>query len=203
MIRPPNLIFLAGPNGSGKSTFYDRRLAKWKLAFVNPDVIAKQVAPEDPSGAAFRANAITKAQRIRLLESGESFVTEGIRPDLKLIEEAKKHGYYTRVIFVCVKSPNINVTRVKLRVSEGGHSVPLGAVVARYPRALNSLPEAAKIADQLLLVDNSERLRPHRLIARFEKGKLVSLRTSIPPWASGVFGKEFEQFRIERHLQWS
>ena len=133
MIRPPNLIFLAGPNGSGKSTFFDRPLAKWNLAFVNPDVIAKQIAPEDPSGATFRANAITKAQRIRLLESGESFVTEGIRPDLKLIEEAKKRGYYTRVIFVCVKSPTINVTRGKLRVSEGGHSVPLGAVVARYP----------------------------------------------------------------------
>ena len=60
MIRPPNLIFLAGPNGSGKSTFFDRRLAKWNLAFVNPDVIAKEIAPEDPSGAAFRANAITK-----------------------------------------------------------------------------------------------------------------------------------------------
>ena len=92
MIRPPNLIFLAGPNGSGKSTFFDRRLAKWNLTFVNPDLIAKEIDPADPSGAAFRANAITKAQRMRLLESGESFVTEGIRPDLKLIEEAKKRG---------------------------------------------------------------------------------------------------------------
>ena len=199
MIRPPNLIFLAGPNGSGKSTFFDRRLAKWNLTFVNPDLIAKEIDPADPSGAAFRANAITKAQRMRLLESGESFVTEGIRPDLKLIEEAKKRGYYTRVIFVCVKSPALNVTRVKLRVSEGGHSVPLGAVVARYPRALESLPEAAQIADQLLLVDNTERLRPHRLIARFDKGKVASLSASVPLWATRVFGKEFDQFRLKPH----
>ena len=201
MIRSPNLIVLAGPNGSGKSTFFDRRLAKWKLVFVNPDIIAKQIAPEDPSGAAFRAARIAEEQRRALLESGQSFITEGIRPDLNLLIEAKDRGYFTRVVFVCLNSPEINVSRVVHRVSEGGHSVPFGAVVARYPRALNSLPEAAKIADQLLLVDNSERLRPHRLIARFEKGKLVSLRTSIPPWASGVFGKEFEQFRIERHQQ--
>ena len=180
MIRSPNLIVLAGPNGSGKSTFFDRHLAKWKLVFVNPDIIAKQIAPEDPSGAAFRATRIAEEQRRGFLESGQSFITEGIRPDLKLLIEAKDRGYFTRVVFVCLNSPEINVSRVVHRVSEGGHSVPLGAVVARYPRALNSLPEAAQIADQLLLVDNSERLRPHRFIARFDKGSYLRYADILP-----------------------
>lgn len=199
MTRSPNLIVLAGPNGSGKSTFFDRRLAKWKLVFVNPDIIAKQIAPEDPSRAAFRATRIGEEQRRELLESGHSFITEGIRPDLKLLMEAKDRGYFTRVVFVCLNSPEMNVSRVVRRVSEGGHSVPLGAVVARYPRALDSLLEAAQVADQLLLVDNTERLRPHRLIARFDKGKLASLRAAVPLWAAQVFGKEFEQFRSKLH----
>lgn len=88
---------------------------------------------------------------MRLLGWIDSFVAEGIRPDLKLIEAGA------------------------LRVG--------------------------KIARPQRHVDNSERLRPHRLIARFDKGKLVSLRPSIPMRASGAFGKEVEQFRIERHQQ--
>jgi predicted ABC-type ATPase len=83
-------------------------------------------------------------------------------------------------------------------VSQGGHSVPEDAIVARYDRALKSLPEAAKLADQLLVVDNSVRLHRHRLIARFAYGKLVTLRNNVPPWAERVFATEFKQFRAAR-----
>ena len=81
-------MVLAGPNGSGKSTFFDRRLSKWNLPFVNPDVIAKEIAPQDPSGAALRASRIADDQRRQFLEGGISFVTEGIRPDAKLLRDA-------------------------------------------------------------------------------------------------------------------
>ena len=193
-------MVLAGPNGSGKSTFFDRRLSKWNLPFVNPDVIAKEIAPQDPSGAALRASRIADDQRRQFLEGGISFVTEGIRPDAKLLRDAKDRGYFTRVIFVCLDSPDLNVSRVMLRVLQGGHSVPEDAIVARYDRSLKSLPEAAQIADQLLLFDNSNYLRPHRLIARFTQGKLATLRNIVPFWANSVFSKEFSQFRASRHL---
>ena len=124
-------MVLAGPNGSGKSTLFDRHLAKWNLRFVNPGTIAKEIAPLDPSAAALRAARIADDQRKDLLEQGISFVTEGIRPDPKLIKEAKDRGYFTRVVFVCVNSPDLNVARVALRVSLGGHSVPEDAIVAR------------------------------------------------------------------------
>lgn len=138
--RPPNLVVLAGPNGSGKSTFFDRHLAKWNLPFVNPDVIAKYIAPLDPSGAALRAARIADDQRKKLLDEGVPFATEGIRPDPYLLRQAKDRGFFTRVIFICVKSSDLNVSRVIHRVLQGGHSVPEGAIVARYDRALKSLP---------------------------------------------------------------
>ncbi len=128
--RPPNFIVLASPNGSGKSTFFDRRLAKWNLPFVNPDIIAKQIAPDDPSGAALRATRIADVQRRQYLDNGVSFVTEGIRPDPRLLREAKARGFFTRVVFVCVNSPDLNVSRVALRVSQGGYSVPEDANIA-------------------------------------------------------------------------
>ncbi len=194
-LRPPNFVVLAGPNGSGKSTFFAQRLAKWKLPFINPDVIAKEIAPLDPSGAALRVSRIADSKRRELLAQGASFVTEGIRPDPKLVDEAKARGYFTRVVFVCVSSPNLNVLRVRLRILQGGHSVPEDAIVARYARALQSLPQMSQLADQLLLFDNSDPARPHRLIARFSHGRLVTLRNVIPSWANSVFAKEFAQFR--------
>ena len=196
--RPPNLVALAGPNGSGKSTFFEIHLAKWNTPFLNRDVIAMRIAPWNPAGAALRAARVAEAQRWRFLEVGQSFVTEGIRPDPKLLMEATARGFFTRVVFICVESPELNVSRVIYRISRQGHSVPLEAVVARYDRALKSLPEAARVAGQLLLVDNSVRFRPPRLIARFDRGKVASLRASVPLWALRVFKEEFERFRSER-----
>ncbi len=198
--RPPELIILAGPNGSGKSTFFDRRLAKWALPFVNPDNIAKDIAPLDPSGAALRAARIADDQRKKFLEGRTSFVSEGIRPDPKLLKEAKDLGFFIRVVFICVGSSNLNVSRVRFRVLQGGHSVPEDAIVARYDRSLKSLPGASQLADQLLLFDNTNHLRPHRLIARFSCGKLT-LRNKVPPWAESVFATEFEQFRSARRAR--
>ncbi len=91
LTKPPNFIVLAGPNGSGKSTLFDRRLAKWNLPFVNPVIIAKEIAPDNPS-AALRAARVADVQRRQYLQAGTSFVTEGIRPDPKLLKEAKELG---------------------------------------------------------------------------------------------------------------
>jgi hypothetical protein len=63
---------------------------------------------------------------------------------------------------------------------------------------LRASPEASQLADQLLLFDNSEMLRPHLLIARFKQGKLVTLRNNSPPWAESVLATEFEEFRAAR-----
>ena len=90
------------------------------------------------------------------------------------------------------------MSRVVHRVLRGGHSVPEGTIVARYDRALKSLPEASQLADQLLLFDNTNHLRPHRLIARFSYGTLVTLRNNVPPWAESVFASEFDEFRAAR-----
>jgi predicted ABC-type ATPase len=197
----PTFVVLAGPNGSGKSTLFDKHLAKWKIPFVNPDVIAKEIAPHDPSSAALRAARIADVKRREYLQGRMSFVTEGIRPDPNLLKQARDLGFFTRVIFVCLESPDLNVSRVSYRVLQGGHSVPEDAIIARYSRALQSVPEATQLSDQLLLVDNSVRFRPHRLIARFNFGKLVTLRNKVPDWANSVFAKEFEQFRADRELR--
>lgn len=192
------MILLCGPNGSGKSSLFERYLAKWGLHFVNPDVIAAKLSGDQSGDLAFRAAKIASRERQELIEAKKSFVTEGIRFDPDLIRLGHEHGYRVRCIFVCLESPDMNIGRVLHRVARGGHPIPLGAIAARYARALESAKLAQSLADQLFLVDNSRRERPHRLIARFNQGRLVSLRRTVPGWAQRTFQNEFDEYRARR-----
>lgn len=191
-------MILAGPNGSGKSTFFNRRLAKWGLPFLNPDIIAKQLNPDDPSQAALQATRQMGVRRQEMLDKRASFIVEGIRPDPYLIEQANQLRYSVRVVFLCTENSAINATRVMERVESGGHNVPLGAIVARYDRALQSLPAVVGTVDRLLLFDNSIDSNPMRLVAHFHMGTLVSVRRRVPAWAERVFSDEFRALREKR-----
>ena len=95
----------------------------------------------------------------------------------------------------------MNITRVRNRVSHGGHSVPPGAIVARYDRAIASAVEAINQAEQLLIFDNSVKGRNPRLIANFRNGELVSLRRSVPGWAERAFAAPFEDYRAKQRAK--
>ncbi|MDQ2901866.1 MAG: hypothetical protein M3Y07_19015 [Acidobacteriota bacterium] len=194
----PNLVILAGPNGSGKSTLFDLYIRKWSMPFVNRDVIAKGLNLENPDSAALRALRIAAVRQKEFFERRESFVTESIRPDPELIRGAQALGYKTRVIFICLQLPDLNVARVANRVSHGGHSVPVNAILKRYDRALAGLVETIPLVEQLLVFDNSIHKRAPRFLARFKNGELVSLRRNAPGWANRTFGPIFDDFRLKR-----
>jgi len=116
-------------------------------------------------------------------------------PDAAALRRAKALGYRTRVVFICLETSDLNVARVVHRVARGGHAVAPGAIVARYDRAIKSAVEAAALADDLLLFDNSvEGLEP-RMFARFSNGELASVRRILPVWAKRAFGSAFDSFR--------
>ena len=52
------LIVLAGSNGAGKSTFFAQVLAPLGLHFVNADLLARELNPDDPSAIAYEAAAL-------------------------------------------------------------------------------------------------------------------------------------------------
>ena len=125
-----------------------------------------------------------------LLEQ-RSFAVEDWTVDLELLENARQAGYTTKVFFISTEDPNLNVGRVLQRMSQNGQGVPLGTIPQSYEEAMRSLPEARKHADDLLVYDNTENGRGHRLVARFIAGELVKA-TQIPPeWLKKLFGREF------------
>jgi len=159
---------MAGPLGAGKTTFYEAHL---KEAF--PDLVPP----------------IAHKREEMLLEQ-RSFAVEDWTVDLELLENARQAGYTTKVLFISTEDPNLNVGRVLLRMSQSGQGVPLGTIPESYKEAMRSLPETRKHADDLLVYDNTENGRGHRLVARFIAGELVKTAQTPPDWLKKVFGRE-------------
>ena len=164
-------------------------------------MIAKSLDADKPDNAALRALRAASSEQRELLKRREGFVTESIRPDPDLIREAREIGYKTRVLFICLETSDMNITRVRNRVAHGGHSVPPGAIVARYDRAITSAVQAIHQPEQLLIFDNTVKGLNPRLIARFKDGELVSLRRKVPAWAERAFGQPFEAFRAKQRAK--
>jgi predicted ABC-type ATPase len=99
--------------------------------------------------------------------------TDKYRP---LVLRAKERGFEIRLIYVILRSPEINIKRIQMRVAKGGHDVPADRVVKRWKRSLEQLPWFLDQADWALLFDNSEELR---LIGRKADG-VVSLDPAAP-----------------------
>jgi len=162
------LIVIAGPLGAGKTTFYEAHL---KEAF--PDLVPP---------IAHKRDEMVRARR--------SFAVEDWTVDLELLEKARQAGYTTKVLFISTEDPNLNVGRVLLRMSQNGQGVPLSTIPESYEEAMRNLPEARKHADDLLVYDNTENGRGHRLVARFIAGELVKTTQTPPDWLKEVFGRE-------------
>ena len=150
MSKPVVLVF-AGPNGSGKSTI--TRLMPRHGVYVNADDLKKEYALSDLS-AAQKAEAL----RNKLVEKKADFTFETVlstERNLLLLRKAKANGYEIQCIYILTCNADINVARVRGRVSEGGHDVPEGKIRSRYIKALKLLPQLIDVCDKMLIYDNS------------------------------------------------
>ena len=96
--------------------------------------------------------------RHKLLASQQTFTFETVmsaRNKVDFLAKSQAAGYRTYLYYVATEDPEINISRVALRVSEGGHDVPPGKITARYYRSLELLWEAIKYTDRAYIFDNS------------------------------------------------
>ena len=78
--------------------------------------------------------------------------------------EAAQKGYFIRCIYVITSSSDINVLRVKIRKSKGGHDVPEEKIRTRYNRCLELIPELIQVCDVFHLYDNTK--EPFRIFKK-------------------------------------
>jgi predicted ABC-type ATPase len=189
----PSLWLIAGPNGSGKSSLYgsdqnaiygDTNIADAAHSFwiINPDLLTlriRSVERRSTEEANLEAVRRIEAWLRASIDAHQSVGVETVLSTGKyrsLVLAAKEKGFEIRLVYVILRSPDLNIKRVQMRVKKGGHDVPVDKIRERWKRSLEQLPWFLDHADWALLFDNSEELR---LIGRKANG-VVKLDPSAP-----------------------
>ncbi|GAA0878184.1 zeta toxin family protein [Algoriphagus jejuensis] len=123
--------------------------------------------------------------RQQLLAKGISFTYETVmshESKLTFFDEAKQNGYRVYLYFVATEDPEINVSRVNVRVAQLGHGVAPEAIKSRYFRSLLNLKEAVKKSNRAYIWDNSG--VASLLIAEITEGIDVKIidTEKVPGW---------------------
>ncbi|MGB3226260.1 MAG: hypothetical protein WBB23_25970 [Desulforhopalus sp.] len=123
------------------------------------------------------------------MAKGVSFCFETVfshESKIDFIAQAKAHGYTIILIFMNLSISTLNEARVKQRVSEGGHDVPIKKIYARLPRTLKHIKTALTLVDEARLLDNSLRNDPFRQIVVLKSGNCKKLVSPLPVWAKDL-----------------
>ncbi len=189
MTSAKQLWLLAGGNGAGKSTFYRLFLAPRGIKLVNADLIAREINPEHPDKFSYEAAEISGRVMKDLLLNGVSFCYETVfshESKVDLVAEAKGLGYEIILVYIHLDTPELNEARVRQRISEGGHSVPVEKIKNRIPRTMKNIAIVLPLVDQARLFDNSSAASPYKEVAIVRQGKCVRKIESPPQWAQDI-----------------
>jgi predicted ABC-type ATPase len=180
----PYLFVFAGANGSGKSTVIDFYL-KNNLCpqdYICPD----QLVPYDKKNDVVEyIRAMNEAERRRknnvTLKNSFTFETVlSTRNKLDFINYAKSEGYLVTAIYIVTSDSKINIERVRIRVTQGGHDVPEDKIVSRYEKSMNLMFDVIESADEALIYDNSGK-RPIVVFAKY-RDKDYYILHPFPEW---------------------
>jgi len=167
------IIIIAGPNGAGKTTFAQKFLpAEAKtLRFINADLIAAGLAPFNPESVAVKAGRLMLEEIDKCVNAGQNFAFETTLSGLAYLHKIKiwqSLGYQVKLWFLSLPSADIAVSRVAIRVSQGGHNIPEQIIRMRFKAGLHNFHHRYnKIVDAWAYYDNY--VTPPKLIGWDEK----------------------------------
>lgn len=150
-----------------------------RLQFKDNQLIFASVAVN-----AYFASVIADFLRCKLLERRIPFTIETVMssPDkVKLLETAQRLGYRTYLYYIATDDPEINISRVRNRVRQGGHDVPEDKIVSRYGRSLNLLMDAIAHTNRAYIFDNSTQDQTRTWLAEVTDGRVLEMRTDLMP----------------------
>lgn len=189
MASTKQLWMLVGGNGAGKSTFYRKYLEPRGMPFVNADLLAKQVFPDDPEGNSYEAAQLATQMREQLLIEGANFCFETVfsHPSkIDFVAKAKAFGYQVVLVFIHVDNLALNKARISQRVEEGGHFVPDEKVETRIPRTLQNIRSVLPLCDHVRMLDNSSSDDPFKQVVTIKNQTITGHKHPLPDWAKAL-----------------
>ncbi len=156
----PEIYVIGGCNGSGKTTFALNIFPNLgNIEFINADIIAAQLNPDNPDLVAIQASRIMLQRLKTLAQQKQSFAFEttlAARSFAPFLRQCQDQGYQVNLIYVWLNSVDLAITRVALRVASGGHNIPEDVIRRRYDRGRKNFLELySKLADRWQVYDNS------------------------------------------------
>lgn len=207
--KRPFIFVLAGVNGAGKSSVGGGMLSAHGLTWYNPDAFARELmarsgASQDEADA--DAWAFGKAQLEAAMAAKSNFAFEatlgGTTMPRLLGDAAATHDVV--MMFVGLASIEMHLRRVKLRVSAGGHDIPVERIRSRWDSSRRHLIELLPKLAQLQVFDNSAEATPGedvpfpRLLLEMKDGRVLEpdrrerhALESIPDWAKPIVAAAF------------
>ena len=155
------MFVICGCNGAGKTTAAYTLLPQLLNlhTFVNADEIADELSPQNPEKESLRAFRLMLERMDQLISRGEDFAVETTLATKSLagiIENAQYLGYKVGLLYFWLKSPELAVRRVAIRVASGGHDIAENTIVRRYWQGMENLRHIyIHCCDSWVLIDNS------------------------------------------------
>lgn len=183
---------IGGVNGVGKSSL------SGVLSAENTDlsiIIDTNKITAENGGDRIKGGRIAIERIENCLVKGFNFTQEttlsGVRT-LKTIQKARKLNYFIRLYYVGVNSSAESISRIKNRVSKGGHDIPEKDVERRYSKRFEDLAKILPYCDEAIFFDNENGFAEK---AEYKNGSLITKGRKIPEWI-----KEFNEYLNNSYL---
>ena len=157
------LYIISGCNGAGKTTASYTVLPDLLNlhTFVNADEIADELSPQEPEREMIRASRLMLERVEQLIERDEDFAVETTLATKSLagmISRAQHKGYMVGIFYFWLKSPELAIKRVAMRVAAGGHNIPTDTIVRRYRQGMENLRKIyLPLCNYWVMIDNSDK----------------------------------------------
>ncbi len=179
-------IFYCGTNGAGKSTLRSFNRDSVQIV-IDSDHIAMQINPENPRLADIEAGRKAIELFKFAIKNNISFSMESTLSGKSILQrmEVAKRSFYTRLNYVGVDDPKINIARVKARVKAGGHFIDEETIKRRYQISLENLIQAILLNDETFIYDNSSDSPKIQLVISANK-TVTKLADKLPQWCEDL-----------------
>ena len=99
---------------------------------------------------------------------------------IEILKKSKDLGYKNYLYYICTDDVELNISRVKERVLDGGHDVPKEKIKKRYFNSLELLHKTVKHTYRTYIFDNSG--ENSILILEIFNGEVIIHSDAIPNW---------------------